>query len=222
VSREILKKFPNTLKLALSAMIIATSVGVGIGVLSSIKRGTFIDHFISFAAVLGISTPVFWLGLLLILLFSIHLKMFPSSGMEGGISCIVLPAFTLGTRSIAFIARITRSSMLETLGEGYIRTARAKGLRERVVVFKHALKNALIPVVTMIGLDFGSYLNGSVLTETIFGWPGLGRYAVVEGIMKRDLPVVMGTVLFGATIFVLVNLIVDILYHFLDPRIKYE
>jgi ABC-type dipeptide/oligopeptide/nickel transport system permease component len=221
VSQEILKKFPNTLKLASAAMIIAIFFGMGAGILSSIKQGKFIDRLISLLAILGISTPVFWLGLLLILLFSIHLKIFPSSGMEG-ISCIVLPAFTLGTRSIAFIARITRSSMLEVLGEDYIRTARAKGLKEEIVVLKHALKNALIPVVTMVGLDFGSYLNGSVLTETIFGWPGLGRYAVVEGIMKRDLPVVMGTVLFGATIFVLVNLIVDILYNFLDPRIKYE
>ncbi|MBU1486456.1 ABC transporter permease [bacterium] len=222
VSRELVKKFPNTLKLALSAMIIASFLGLMLGVLSSIKKGTWIDYLIMFFAALGISTPVFWLGLLLMLIFSIYLKVLPSSGMGEGLSYLILPAFTLATRSIAFIARITRSSMLEVLGQDYIRTARAKGLKENAVIFKHALKNALIPVVTLIGLDFGSYLSGSVLTETIFGWPGLGRYAVMEGIMKRDLPVVMGTVLFGAFVFVLVNLVVDILYRFLDPRIEYE
>jgi ABC-type dipeptide/oligopeptide/nickel transport system permease component len=175
-----------------------------------------------FFAVFGVSTPVFWFGLLLIFIFSISLGWLPASGMgNGSIQHLILPALTLGLHSVAFIARVTRSSMLEVLGENYIRTARAKGLSEQIVIIKHGLKNALIPVVTLIGLDFGSYLNGSVLTETIFGWPGLGRYAV-EGILKRDIPVVMGTVLFGAFVFVIMNLIVDILYHYLNPRIRYE
>lgn len=220
VNEALLEKFPNTLKLALAAMIIATVLGISMGILSAVYRTRWIDLVCMFFAVFGISTPVFWFGLLLIFLFSIHLGWFPASGMgEGNLLHLVLPAVTLGLHSVAFIARITRSSMLEVLGENYVRTARAKGLTERVVIFKHALKNCFIPVVTMIGLDFGSYLNGSLLTETIFAWPGLGRYAV-EGIMKRDIPVVMGTVLFGAFVFVVVNLIVDILYHFLNPMIR--
>lgn len=220
VSQALLEKFPNTLRLAISAMIIATTSGLFIGILSAIYRGRWIDYLCMFWAALGISTPVFWFGLLLISLFSIQLGWLPASGMgEGRWTYIILPATTLGLHSVAFIARITRSSMLEVLGENYIRTARAKGLKESTVILKHALKNCLIPVITLIGLDFGSYLNGSVLTETIFGWPGLGRYAV-EGIMKQDIPVVMGTVLFGAFLFVLINLIVDIIYYFLNPKIR--
>lgn len=220
VSEAIIEKFPNTLKLTVSAMIIAVLFGVSIGIFAAITRGSIWDRLVMVLAVLGISTPVFWFGLLLIFIFSIKLGWFPISGMgDGSLLYLILPATTLGLRSVALIAKVTRTTMLETLGEDYIRTARAKGLKEHVVIFKHALKNCLIPIVTIIGLDFGSYLNGSVLTETVFGWPGLGRYAV-EGIMKQDIPVVMGTVLFGAFVFVIVNLIVDILYHFLNPKIR--
>lgn len=221
VSKTICERFPNTLRLAMAAMLVAIVVGIPLGILSAVMRGKFVDYLCTILAVLGVSTPVFWFGLLLICIFSIYLGWLPASGMgRGDIWHLIMPALTLGLHSVAFISRVTRSSMLEVLGENYIRTARAKGLRESMVILKHAMKNALIPVVTLIGLDFGSYLNGSVITETIFGWPGIGRYAV-EGIMKRDAPVVMGTVLFGAVVFVLANLIVDILYHFLNPRIRY-
>lgn len=222
ISEAIIEKFPNTLRLAISAMFIAILLGVSIGIFAAITRGSFWDRLVMVLAVFGISTPVFWFGLFLIFIFSIKLGWLPISGMGGGnLLYLILPATTLGLRSVALIARITRTTMLETLGENYIKTARAKGLNEGMVIFKHALKNSLIPVVTLIGLDFGSYLNGSVLTETIFGWPGLGRYAV-EGIMKQDIPQVMGIVLFGAFVFVIVNLIVDILYHFLNPKIRVQ
>ncbi|MEK7275477.1 MAG: ABC transporter permease, partial [Candidatus Desantisbacteria bacterium] len=204
------------------AMFVAIIIGIPLGIFSAVMRGRFVDYICMFLAVFGVSTPVFWFGLLLICVFSIYLGWLPSSGMgNGDIRHLVMPALTLGLHSVAFIARVTRSSMLEVIGENYIRTARAKGVYEHIVILKHAMKNALIPIITLIGLDFGSYLNGSVLTETIFGWPGLGRYAV-EGIMKRDIPIVMGTVLFGATVFVLANLIVDIMYYILNPRIRYE
>jgi peptide/nickel transport system permease protein len=168
----------------------------------------------------GISIPVFWLGLALMLIFAFYLRWLPPSGMgTGGIAFLVLPAATLGTFSLSYIARVTRSSMLESLSQPYVAAARAKGLSEPAVVFKHALKNSFIPVVTLIGLDLGSYLNGAVLTETVFGWDGLGRYAL-DGIIKRDYPVIMGVVLFGALIFITMNLLVDISYHFLDPRVR--
>ncbi|MEW5767771.1 MAG: ABC transporter permease [bacterium] len=221
VSEAIVEKFPNTLYLAVSAMIVASLMGISIGLLSAVKPDSIWDRAAMVLAVLGISTPVFWFGLLLIFVFSISLGWLPPSGMgRGDPAHLILPALTLGVRSAAFIARLTRSAMLEVLRQDYIRTARAKGLSETIVIFKHGLRNAFIPVITLIGLDFGSYLNGSVLTETIFGWPGLGRYAVMEGVMKRDLPVVMGTVLFGAVVFVFINLMVDLLYHYLDPRIR--
>jgi ABC-type dipeptide/oligopeptide/nickel transport system permease component len=220
VSDELIERFPNTLLLAFSAMVLAVSFGLIIGIISAIKRGTLLDFILMAGASFGISTPVFWLGLLLIFTFSVSLRWLPASGMgDGQISFIILPAITLSTRSIAFIARITRSSFLEVLGEDYIKAARAKGLRESVIILKHAFRNAMIPIITLIALDFGSYLNGSVLTETIFGWPGIGRYAV-EGIMRRDMPVVMGTVLFGAIIFLIVNLLVDVLYHYINPKIR--
>ncbi|MBU0701792.1 ABC transporter permease [bacterium] len=220
VSKAICERFPNTLRLAVAAMFVAIIIGIPLGILSAVMRGKFVDYICMFLAVFGVSTPVFWFGLLLICVFSIYLGWLPASGMgNGDIQHLVMPALTLGLHSVAFIARVTRSSMLEVMGEDYIRTARAKGVPEYIVILRHAMKNALIPVITLIGLDFGSYLNGSVLTETIFGWPGLGRYAV-EGIMKRDIPIVMGTVLFSAAVFVMVNLVVDILYRFLNPRIR--
>ena len=220
VGRSIVEKFPNTLKLAAAAMLFAVSVGISMGVLASLKEGGLIDRTVTVLSASCISTPVFWFGLILILVFATYLKRLPPAGMgDGSIAYLILPAITLGTRSAAYIARVTRSSMLEVLGESYIRTARAKGLGEAKVVFKHALKAALIPVITLIGVDFGSYLNGAVLTETIFGWDGLGRFAI-NGIFKRDYPVVLGTVLFGALVFILVNLIVDFIYRWVNPRVR--
>jgi len=220
ISDELVQKFPNTVKLALAAMFLASVSGISMGVLSAVHRGTIWDRIIMLVSVGGISVPVFWLGLALMLLFSFYLRWLPPSGMgNGSFTYIILPAATLATFSLSYIARVTRSSMLETLSQPYVAAARAKGLSETVVVLKHALKNSLIPIVTLIGLDLGSYLNGAVLTETIFGWDGLGRYAL-DGIIKRDYPVIMGAVLFGALIFVAVNLVVDISYHFLDPRVR--
>ncbi len=222
VADSILQKFPNTLKLALAAMFFASFFGIGIGVFAATRHGTIWDRVLSLLSVGGISIPVFWLGLALMLLFAFYLQWLPPSGMgNGSLRYIVLPAVTLGTFSLSYIARVTRSSMLESLSQPYIAAARAKGLPESVVVMKHALKNSLIPVVTLIGLDLGSYLNGAVLTETIFGWDGLGRYAL-DGVIKRDYPVIMGVVLIGAVIFVTINLLVDISYHFLDPRLRTE
>ncbi len=217
---DLFQKFPNTVKLALTAMLFASTIGIGMGVFAAVKRGTGWDRLVTLLSVGGISIPVFWLGLALMLLFAFYLRWLPPSGMgNGDPSYIILPAATLATFSLSYIARITRSTMLESLSQPYVATARAKGLTEAEVVLKHALKNSLIPVVTLIGLDLGSYLNGAVLTETIFGWDGLGRYAL-EGIMKRDYPVIMGVVLFGAVVFVSLNLLVDFSYHFLDPRVR--
>lgn len=222
VGDDLLQKFPNTLKLALAAMIFASVAGIAMGVFAAVKHGTFWDRLVTLISVGGISVPVFWLGLALMLLFAFYLRWLPPSGMGGGDPVyIILPAVTLGTFSLSYIARVTRSSMLESLSQPYIAAARAKGLTETEVVLKHALKNSLIPVVTLIGLDLGSYLNGAVLTETIFGWDGLGRYALTA-ILNRDYPIIMGVVLFGAVMFVGINLLVDISYHFLDPRVRME
>jgi peptide/nickel transport system permease protein len=220
ISDDLLQKFPNTVKLALTAMFLASIIGIGMGVFAAVKYGTGWDRLVTLVSVGGISMPVFWLGLALMLLFAFYLRWLPPSGMgNGDLSYIILPAATLATFSLSYIARVTRSSMLESLSQPYVAAARAKGLPESEVVLKHALKNSLIPIVTLIGLDLGSYLNGAVLTETIFGWDGLGRYAL-DGIMKRDYPVIMGVVLFGAVVFVSLNLLVDISYHFLDPRVR--
>ncbi len=220
ISDDLIQKFPNTVKLALAAMIFASVIGIGLGVLAAAKHGTVWDRAVTLMTITGISIPVFWLGLALMLIFAFYLRWLPPSGMgAGGIAFLVLPAATLGTFSLSYIARVTRSSMLESLSQPYVAAARAKGLSEPAVVLRHALKNSLIPVVTLIGLDLGSYLNGAVLTETVFGWDGLGRYAL-DGIIKRDYPVIMGVVLFGALIFVTMNLLVDISYHFLDPRVR--
>ncbi len=223
VRSDIAQKLPNTILLAATAMLFSTCFGILLGIFMAVNRGTIWDRLALILSTGGISLPVFWLGLLLIYLFSFKLQLFPPAGMGsgfGGLVFLALPAATLGLSSAAALARITRTSMLEVLSQPYITTARAKGLSGRVVVFKHAFKNTLIPVVTLIGLDFGSYLNGSILTETIFGWDGIGRYAV-EGIFQRDYPVIMGCVLTGALLFVLVNLAVDLLYGLLDPRISH-
>jgi ABC-type dipeptide/oligopeptide/nickel transport system permease component len=217
---DLAQKFPNTLKLAVAAILFASLGGIALGILAAVKRGTVWDRLAAVISVGGISIPVFWLGLMLMLLFAFTLRWLPPSGMgNGALSYLLLPAATLGSYSLAYIARITRSTMIESLSQPYIATARAKGLSEPAVVLKHALKNSLIPVITVIGLDLGSYLNGAVLTETIFGWDGIGRYAL-DGILKRDYPVIMGVVLFGAIVFVAVNLLVDLTYHSLDPRVR--
>jgi len=220
ITQDIRERFPKTLQLAGAAMLLATICGMTLGVLSARKPGGFADRFALGVAYLGISFPVFWVGLLLILLFAVTLRWLPPSGY-GGLRFLILPALTLGMRSIAFLARMTRSAMLEALNADFVRTARAKGLNEWTVTVKHALRNALIPVITVLGLDFGAYLTGSILTETIFSWPGIGRY-VVNAISRRDLPAIQGAVLFLSTVFVLVNLITDLAYAKADPRVSYR
>ena len=219
IRKDIRERFPKTLQLAGAAMLLATVLGVTLGVFSALRPGGVIDRLGLAIAYLGISFPVYWVGLLLILLFAVTLHWLPPSGF-GGIRYLILPALALGMRSIAFLARMTRSAMLDALGSDYVRTARAKGLPERLVVGRHALRNAFVPIITVLGLDFGAYLTGSILTETIFSWPGLGRY-VVNAIARRDLPAIQGSVLFLSAVFVLVNLIADIAYAKADPRVTY-
>jgi ABC-type dipeptide/oligopeptide/nickel transport system permease component len=220
IIRDIIERFPKTLLLAGSAMLLASVIGITLGVLSARAPGGWFDRLGLGVAYLGISFPVYWVGLILILIFAVMLRWLPPSGY-GGVKYLILPALALGSRSIAFLARVTRSSMLDVLGGDYVRTARAKGLKERVVVVRHALRNALIPIITVLGLDFGYYLTGSILTETIFSWPGLGRY-VVNAITRRDLPAIQGSVLFLSVIFVLVNLLTDLAYAKADPRVAYS
>ncbi len=220
IARDIVERFPKTLQLATAAMLLAASLGITIGVLSARRPGSAFDRLAMAGAYLGISFPVYWVGLILILVFAVTLRWLPPSGF-GRLEYLVLPALALGTRSIAFLARITRSAMLEVLNSDFIRTARAKGLRERGVLSRHALRNAQIPIITVLGLDFGSYLAGSILTETIFSWPGLGRY-VVNAIARRDLPAIQGSILFLSLVFVLVNLVTDLLYAKADPRVRYD
>ncbi len=220
VAAELWDRFPNTVELTLASMFVATLFGVPAGIISATKRYSIFDSVTMLIALLGVSMPVFWLGLMLMLLFSVTLGWLPSVG-RGTLLHLVLPAVTLGASSMAFVARITRSSMLEVLRQDYVTTARAKGLREGWVIYRHALKNALIPVVTVMGLQLGILLGGAVLTETVFAWPGVGRL-MVDSIGARDYAVVQGTVLLLAVAFVLVNLLVDLTYGFLDPRIKYN
>ncbi|HEV8448426.1 MAG TPA: ABC transporter permease [Gemmatimonadaceae bacterium] len=220
ISQDIRERFPKTLQLAFAAMLLAATVGITLGVLSARNPGGVIDRFALGLAYLGVSFPVFWVGLLLILLFAVTLKWLPPSGY-GSLRFLILPALTLGMRSIAFLARMTRSAMLDSLNADFVRTARAKGLGEWVVTTRHALRNALIPVITVLGLDFGAYLTGSILTETIFSWPGIGRY-VVNAISRRDLPAIQGSVLFLSTVFVVVNLLTDLAYAKADPRVRFQ
>ena len=220
VSEELLIKFPNTLILAVASMIIAIITGLTLGIVSSLKPQSIFDKITMFFALAGISAPVFWVGLMLVLFIGVFLQWLPPTGF-GGIEYIILPAITLGLRSAAYLARLTRATMLDVLNQDYIRTARMKMLPEWKVILKHGFPNILIPIITVIGTDFGSYLSGAVLTESIFGWPGIGRYAL-EAILKRDFPVIQGTVLFMALMFILANLIVDIFYGIVDPRIRIE
>jgi ABC-type dipeptide/oligopeptide/nickel transport system permease component len=220
VLKDIMQKLPNTLRLAVAAMLFAVVCGLLLGMLMALHKGKMWDRLGLIFSVSGISVPVFWLGLLLMYVFAFLFHLLPASG-TGDLVYLILPAGTLGLSSAAYIARITRSSLIDTLPRPFIVTAEAKGLTTTVIVMRHALKNCLIPIITLIGIDFGSYLNGSVLTETIFGWDGVGRYAV-EGIFRRDYPVIMGCVLVGAALFIIVNLTVDILYGLIDPRIRYR
>lgn len=220
IARDILERFPKTLQLAGAAMLLASLTGITIGVVSARRPGGWVDRLALGASYLGISFPVYWVGLILIFVFAVLLRWLPPSG-DRGLEFLILPALALGSRSIAFLARVTRSAMLEVLGSDFVRTARAKGLRERAVVVRHGLRNALIPVITVLGLDFGYYLTGSILTETVFSWPGLGRY-IVTAISKRDLPAIQGTVLFMSAVFVLVNLLTDLAYAKADPRVAYD
>jgi peptide/nickel transport system permease protein len=218
VMTEIMATFPSTLKLAAFAIVIAIIIGLPCGILSAIKQYSIFDTVAMIFAMIGLSMPVFWLGLLLILLFSVHLRWLPPSGFDT-FKAMILPSLALSAQSISMITRMTRSSMLEVVRADYIRTARSKGQKESVVIWVHALHNALIPVVTLCGLQFGRLLEGAILTESIFAVPGLGRL-MVESIKMRDYPVVQGGVLFVAVAFSLVNLLVDLLYAYIDPRIK--
>lgn len=220
IASELAQRFPATLRLAGAAMLIGIFFGLGIGILGALRPGSWADRLTTVGAYLGISFPVYWVGLLLILWFAVWLRWFPPSGY-GGMLFLALPAATLGMRSVAFLARMTRATMQEVLGSNLVRTARAKGLTERVVVLRHALGNALLPIITVVGLDFGSYLTGSILTETIFSWPGVGRY-VLTAIEKRDLPAIQGSILFLSLVFVIVNLIADLCYAKADPRVAYD
>jgi ABC-type dipeptide/oligopeptide/nickel transport system permease component len=219
VLEEILGRMPATLTLALTGSILGAVLGVLFGVLSATRRSKPTDYLLSFLAVTGVSLPVYWLGMLLIILFAVNLRVLPASG-AGEPSSIILPSFTLALFSMALVSRMTRASMLEVLERDYVRTARAKGVRERAVIYRHALRNAAIPIVTVIGLQFGSLLGGAVLTETVFGWPGVGRL-LVDSIFARDLPVVLGIVLVYSLMFIVVNLIVDVVYTFIDPRVRF-
>jgi peptide/nickel transport system permease protein len=250
IAEEIKTRWPATFELSVAAMLIAIILGIPAGVLAAVRKNSAVDNLTMSTSLLGVSMPVYWLGLLLIYLFAVNLNWLPPSGrisidagfnfkpitnfyvldallqldfkaLKDVLAHLVLPALTLSTIPLAIIARITRSAMLEVLSQDYIRTARAKGQLERWVIFKHALKNALLPVVTIIGLQFGTLLGGAILTETIFSWPGIGSW-IYEGILTRDYPVVQGGVVFVAVAFVLINLLVDLSYALLDPRIQYE
>lgn len=217
---DILIKFPNTLMLAVAAMFVSVPLGIAMGMFSALRKGSFSDKFILAVSITGFSIPVFWSGLLLMLFFGLKLKMLPPSG-TGNIYYLILPALTLSLPALATIIRVTRISVLDVVDMPFIRTARAKGIKGSTINFVHIMKNVLIPVVTIVGLEFGSYLNGAVLTETIFGWDGMGRFAM-EGILKRDYPVIMGCLLVGTLSFVMVNFLVDIFYYYLDPRVRFD
>jgi len=246
VTKEIMERFPNTFELTLFAMILAVIIGTIAGIVSASKQYSALDYTTMGLALFGVSMPVFWLGIMLMMIFGVYLRWLPIGGridivlsfqritgfylldsiISGNFTAfidilrhLILPAFALSTIPMATIARVTRSSMLEVLRQDFIRTERAKGLSERVVIYKHAVRNAMIPVITVIGLNFGLLLAGAILTETVFSWPGIGRY-VVKAVGMRDYPAVQGCVVFFAFMFVIVNLITDILYVYIDPRIK--
>jgi peptide/nickel transport system permease protein len=247
VTIELLDRFPATLELALAALLFAVVVGIPVGVIAAVRQYSLVDKLTSVIALTGVSMPIFWLALVLVVIFTVNLNLLPFpgrlsngvaitkitgmvvpdslltlnfAGFWDGLKHLIMPAIALGTIPMAVITRMTRSSMLEVMGEDYVRTARAKGVVPWRVVFRHALRNAMLPVVTVIGLQFGLLMSGAVLTETIFGWGGIGQIAL-ESIYRRDYAMIQGVVLYGATFFVLVNLLVDVLYAILDPRVRY-
>ena len=219
VFNEIMERFPATLELSFWGMVFAIVLSIPIGIISATRQYSLTDSVSMIFALLGVATPNFWLGLMLIIVFSLHLGWLPSGGNTDGFASLILPVITLGTGCMANITRTTRSSMLEVIRQDYIRTAKAKGVSKNKVINKHALKNALIPVVTVIGLQFGSLLGGAVLTESVFSWPGIGTY-LVNSIKAKDTNAVLGCVIIFSICFSIVNLIVDILYAYIDPRIK--
>jgi peptide/nickel transport system permease protein len=221
VMTSILERFPATAELAGAALAIAVAIGIPLGVLAALRQNSVFDSASIMAATVGVSMPNFWLGILLISLLAVRLRWLPPSGYGPAIPYLLMPALTLGAGLAAVVARLTRSSMLEVIRQDYIRTGRAKGLTERRVIVVHALRNAAIPIVTVIGVQVSGLLSGSVITERVFSWPGVGRL-LVDSIGVRDLPMAQGCVLFIATIFILLNLLVDFSYAWLDPRIKYE
>ncbi len=247
VTVELLDRFPATLELALAALLFAVVVGIPVGVIAAVKQYSLLDKLTSVIALTGVSMPIFWLALILVVIFTVNLNLLPFpgrlsngvaitkitgmvipdslltlnfAGFWDGLKHLIMPAIALGTIPMAVVTRMTRSSMLEVMGEDYVRTARAKGVVPWRVVFRHALRNAMLPVVTVIGLQFGLLMSGAVLTETIFGWGGIGQIAL-ESIYRRDYAMIQGVVLYGAAFFVLVNLLVDVLYAILDPRVRY-
>jgi peptide/nickel transport system permease protein len=247
VTSVLLERFPATLELTLAALFFAIAIGVPVGVIAAVRQYSLLDKITSVLALTGVSMPVFWLALVLVVVFTVRIDLLPFPGRVGGdvsftsytglylidtlitlnfpafwdvLRHLILPAIALGTIPMAVITRMTRSSMLEVMNEDYVRTARAKGVVPGRVVFRHALRNAMLPTITVIGLQFGLLMGGAILTETIFGWPGVGQIAI-ESVNRRDYAMIQGVVLYGATFFVLVNLLVDVLYAVLDPRVRY-
>ncbi|MDR5694204.1 MAG: ABC transporter permease [Armatimonadota bacterium] len=249
VLQDLKEFFPATVELATASILVGVAAGLAVGILSAISRGSWLDHLVRFVSLIGLSMPVFWLGLIALLIFYYNLGWLPGPGQidvyllrppwvtglitvdaliardfevfRNALRHLVLPAFVLGSHAMVGIARITRASMLEVLGQEYIKTARAKGLPERIVILRHALKNALLPIITVIGIYYGSLLEGAVLTETVFAWPGLGRYAT-SAILSQDFAAIMGVTILIALIFSFANLAVDLAYAFLNPKIRYE
>jgi len=220
VTQEIWARLPNTLLLAVVAITLACLFGIPAGIISAVRPYSWIDYLVTTSALFGMSMPVFWLGLMLVVVFSVILKWLPAGG-TGSWQNVILPSVTLAAFVVAFIARMTRSTMLETLSQDFTTTARSKGLQERVVVIKHAFKNAMIPIITVVGLQFGLLLGGAVLTETVFAWPGVGRL-IVDSILARDYPVIQGAILVFGLLYIMVNLVVDLIYALVDPRIRYD
>ena len=217
---EIMTVFPNTVKLATAAIIIAVILGTFLGIVSAVRQNSLLDNAVMVLALIGTSAPIFWIGILMILLFSVNLGWLPPSGF-GSFKQLIMPALALGMQSTAVVARMTRSSMLEVIRQDFVKTARAKGQKESVVIMKHVFRNALIPVITVVGLQFGTLLGGAMLTEVVFSIPGVGRL-MIEAIKQRDFPIVQGSVLFVAACFSLVNLAVDLLYAVVDPKVSKE
>ncbi len=214
----VLQRLPATIELSTAALLIALSLAIPAGIISAVKRNSVFDRLVMSVVLFGQSIPTFWLGMLLILLFAVHFRLLPVSG-RGSFAQLILPAFTLSLFLAALLARLTRSGMLDVLSQDYVRTARAKGLGDWAVTTRHALRNTLVPIITVLGLQIGGLLGGAVMTETVFAWPGVGTL-VLESILKRDYPVVLAALILVATGFVLINLIVDILYCYLDPRVR--